>query len=64
MQYLCLRCSVSQAHKDALVLKGNDIELDSNSAALIQQVTTVKNKNIRKNLDKYLCPWKRCNSID
>merc|ERR1712198_230402 len=41
----------SKAQKDELIDTGNSIDAVSQSAALIQQSTTVKNKDIRKFLD-------------
>jgi len=46
-----VKCENSKDQKDELVLTGNDLEAVSQSAALIQQSTTVKNKDIRKFLD-------------
>ena len=46
-----VKCENSKDQKDELVLTGNNIEAVSQSAALIQQSTTVKNKDIRKFLD-------------
>merc|ERR1712076_138668 len=44
-------CENSKDQKDELTLTGNSIEDVSQSVALIQQSTTVKNKDIRKFLD-------------
>jgi large subunit ribosomal protein L9e len=44
-------CEASSAQKDELVLTGNDLDAVSQSAASIQQITAVKNKDIRKFLD-------------
>merc|ERR1711993_62567 len=44
-------CENSKDQKDELTVTGNSIEAVSQSVALIQQSTTVKNKDIRKFLD-------------
>merc|ERR1711899_505267 len=49
----------NSGNKDELVVEGNDIEAVSQSAALIQQSTTVKNKDIRKFLDGMYVSEKR-----
>ena len=46
-----VKCENSKDQKDELIVTGNSIEAVSQSAALIQQSTTVKNKDIRKFLD-------------
>merc|ERR1712062_639438 len=42
-----VKCENSKDQKDELILTGNSVEAVSQSAALIQQSTTVKNKDIR-----------------
>merc|ERR1712126_204275 len=49
----------NSGQKDELVVEGNDLEAVSQSAALIQQSTTVKNKDIRKFLDGMYVSEKR-----
>merc|ERR1712168_876792 len=44
-------CENSKDQKDELVIHGNSLESVSQSAALLQQSTSVKNKDIRKFLD-------------
>merc|ERR1711904_546979 len=46
-----VRCEHSNEVKEEIVLKGNDIDLVSRSAALICQSCRVSNKDIRKFLD-------------
>ena len=46
-----VKCENSKDQKDELIISGNSVEAVSQSAALIQQSTTVKNKDIRKFLD-------------
>ncbi|CAG8797847.1 13336_t:CDS:2, partial [Racocetra fulgida] len=46
-----VQVKISTNMKDEIILTGNDLENVSQSAANIQQSTTVKNKDIRKFLD-------------
>ncbi|CAG8666687.1 16962_t:CDS:2 [Dentiscutata erythropus] len=46
-----VKVEISKNMKDEIILTGNDLENVSQSAANIQQSTTVKNKDIRKFLD-------------
>jgi len=46
-----VKIEISKDQKDELSLTGNDLETVSQSAASIQQSTSVKNKDIRKFLD-------------
>jgi len=42
---------ISSAQKDELIISGNSVEAVSQTAADIQQITRVRNKDIRKFLD-------------
>ncbi|KAK2585894.1 hypothetical protein KPH14_010482 [Odynerus spinipes] len=46
-----INCVTTENNTDELIIEGNSLEDVSRSAALIQQSTTVKNKDIRKFLD-------------
>lgn len=46
-----VKIAISTAQKDEIVLTGNDIQNVSQSAASIQQICAVKDKDIRKFLD-------------
>lgn len=46
-----VKASISTKQKDEIIVEGNDLQLVSQAAASIQQITAVKNKDIRKFLD-------------
>ncbi|KAM3964077.1 ribosomal protein L9 [Aphomia sociella] len=54
----------SPKQKDELIIEGNSLEDVSSSAALIQQSTTVKNKDIRKFLDGLYVSEKTTVTVD
>jgi len=46
-----VKAEISKAQKDEILISGNDLENVSQSAASIQQITNVRDKDIRKFLD-------------
>ncbi|XP_076057961.1 ribosomal protein L9 [Oratosquilla oratoria] len=59
-----VKISTSSKMKDELILEGNNLEAVSQSAAHIQQSTTVKRKDIRKFLDGVYVSEKTTVTID